>query len=146
MGKFERRLGRRQKPMRRRVLEASVENPRSEGFESPAWKGLVRLVAQHDLPKELRQDYVARSSCGHCGLEMDEATHHSGSKPAPGELAVCWSCAGVNRFGPELGLEKVTDEEVEGLDPELYELDLLHEARALIRAAMMGSAKRGGEA
>lgn len=151
MGKAERRLSRRQKAAGVTAAAAAgrttAEPPkRSPERTSLAWRGLERLAAQHDLPKWVREDQVPRSSCGHCGQEMDAATHGDGFHPEPGEFSVCWCCAGVNRFGPALELVKVTEAEFEALTEDEVDLSALQEARALIRAAMMGAVRKGAEA
>lgn len=104
---------------------------------SLAWRGIERIVAQHALPKELREDEVPKHPCGHCGELMDAATNGDGQKPKPGDYAVCWACANVNRFDAELRLVRVTEEEFEALDDREVDVGSLEESRALIRAAAL---------
>jgi hypothetical protein len=33
--------------------------------------------------------------CPHCGFVFDAAAHSGGEDPSPGDLAVCFACAGV---------------------------------------------------
>ena len=74
------------------------------------------------------------------------ATHAKGIKPKPGDLGVCWACAGVNRFGEDYRLVKVTEREAESFDSEEYDTETMHEASALIRAAHTKSYRQGGDA
>lgn len=128
MGKFERRLSR--------------QKPKSK-FTSDAWRDIERVVQVNHLPRALGVDFVPDSHCGHCGKRMDLASNHKAAKPKPGDLGVCWNCAGINRYGEGLQLEKVTDEEFERLAADEYDsLDRLVELRALIRAAMTRSYER----
>lgn len=105
--------------------------------KSSAWKALERVVEQHGKPIAEREDMVPRSPCGHCGKALDGASHEDGIKPKPGDLSVCWACAGINRFGPTLALERLDEAD---FPPEVA--DELRHRQSLIRAAMMGSVGR----
>lgn len=104
---------------------------------SLAWRGIERVLAQHALPKELREDEVPRHPCGHCGVPSNGATNGDGKKPKPGDYAVCWACANVNRFDAELRLVRVTEEEFEAIDDREVDVRVLEESRALLREALL---------
>ena len=38
---------------------------------------------------------LRRGRCPHCGFVFDAAAHAGGEDPSPGDLAVCFKCAGV---------------------------------------------------
>lgn len=107
---------------------------------SRAWQTIIRVMAEHERPVEERHDTTVSSCCGHCGLVLDAATHVNGKKPTPGDLAICWGCAGVNQFGEDLTLIKRTEKEVAALDVDHTELA---ETQALVRAVVTGSHRQG---
>jgi len=99
---------------------------------SRAWKGLERVVARQG-------EEVPEAPCGHCGARLDRASIDTGQRPEPGDISICWGCAGVNRFDERLRLEALSDDAVRELDVDHRELE---EGRALIRAALLGSSRR----
>jgi hypothetical protein len=113
------------------------------GTGSRAFRALERAALEHCRPGGSVEGRVPDSPCGHCGLELGRATHVDGWAATPGQLAVCRGCAGVNRFGADMSLVKVSDEELPGFDVDHAELE---EMRALIRAAGTGGSRRGGNA
>lgn len=110
---------------------------RAKASRERALRALERVVEQHGKPIAEREDMMPPSPCGHCGEALDGASHEDGIKPKPGDFTVCWACAGVNRFGPTLALERVDEAD---FPPECAE-ELQHRQR-LIRAAMMDSVGR----
>lgn len=107
---------------------------------SKAWRGIERLVAVHHLPVDEQPGKVVPSACGHCSIVLDRATHDADETASPGDLSVCWNCAGVNRFDADLVLKPVRDEDLEALDVDHGQLA---EARALIRAALTRNPRKG---
>jgi hypothetical protein len=59
--------------------------------------------------------------CPYCGHFCDAATEAVEGEGAPGEgdYTVCIGCAGLLRFGPIMSLHKVSDEEAQGMSPEV---------------------------
>lgn len=55
--------------------------------------------------------------CPHCGAINDRATpvQNEGAVPIPGDFSVCIKCAGINKFGEDMALEKLSHEEFESL-------------------------------
>lgn len=110
---------------------------RAKASRERALRALARIVEQYGKPIAEREDMVPRSPCGHCGKVLDGASHEDGIKPKPGDLSVCWGCAGINRFGPTLALERLDEAD---FPPEVA--DELRHRQSLIRAVMMGSVGR----
>lgn len=63
---------------------------------------------------------VPNSSCPNCGLLHNAATSADldDAIPEPGDLTVCFGCAAVNRFGPDMRLEWVDPKAVDSFDEE----------------------------
>lgn len=67
--------------------------------------------------------------CGHCGAVLDRVSGPEGSKPSPGDLTACISCAGINEFGADMMLLPLSDEQVESRP----EAAMLRKVQAVIR-------------
>lgn len=77
--------------------------------------------------------------CGHCGTVLDCVSGPEGSKPSPGDLTVCISCAGVNEFGADMMLFPLTDEHVGSR----LEAAMLRTVQAAIREVQARREKAG---
>jgi hypothetical protein len=94
---------------------------------SKAWRTLERVAAgaYAETPE---------SRCGHCGELSVGATTSDDRKPKPGDISICASCAGVNRFDDALRLYAVSEADLAELPLDHAELE---DGRALLRAAML---------
>lgn len=55
--------------------------------------------------------------CPHCGAKNDRATCTEGvAIPKPNDISVCIKCAGINKYGSDMALEKLSHEEFTTLD------------------------------
>lgn len=61
--------------------------------------------------------------CAHCEeiLDMHDCTSEEGATPSPEDITICSKCGEWNKFNQELKLEKLSDEEIAGLPPEVLE-------------------------
>lgn len=58
------------------------------------------------------------SSCPVCGNECNAATWQAGpsrKSPEPGDITVCVECVSVLKFGPEMQLQGVSNDEVRAM-------------------------------
>ena len=55
---------------------------------------------------------VKKQKCPYCGFEGDgvEEFNREDRKPKPGDISVCISCAGIQVFGEEMELLKISKE------------------------------------
>jgi hypothetical protein len=61
----------------------------------------------------MRRTVVPLSVCRSCGDEMDRASSpFTDRPPKPGALSMCLTCGALSRFGPDLLLEPVSQEEI----------------------------------
>ncbi len=77
----------------------------------------------------------AASPCGWCGVLLDTSSGRPGHVPEPRHFSVCIKCCGLNRYGDGLLLERFSDDQLEGLDPESRAQ--LEQTRDLMRAARL---------
>lgn len=62
---------------------------------------------------------MGRDFCPSCGKECDSATgSNNDSVPNPGDITVCFYCASLLKFGSDMALEELPDEEYMDLDVE----------------------------
>jgi len=78
---------------------------------------------------------IPEAACPHCGYKSDRASEIRGSGhvrsavPEPGDFTLCFGCAGVLKFGPDLTLVAMSDDEVRKA---LLRLPRLHRARVTL--------------
>jgi hypothetical protein len=63
-------------------------------------------------------------NCPHCGYLIDGATHAGGEEgpvnhPEPGDVAICLRCVRLSRYGDDLQLIALTDEQMDALPAEV---------------------------
>lgn len=98
--------------------------------QSPALQSLMAFADGSGTTTE-----VPSSPCGHCGRSNELSSGEKGHVPAPGHLAICAGCAGVNRYDEELRLVRVSEEELAML-PEDIRAKVL-EMQQMIRQARL---------
>lgn len=55
--------------------------------------------------------------CPHCGVELNATTNiNDEAPPRPGDLSICFYCAGFLIFSDKLALEKLSHEQLEDSD------------------------------
>jgi hypothetical protein len=60
--------------------------------------------------------------CPCCGYKIDACTHASGDEtiaPSEGDVSVCFSCTEYLKYGKNLSLEKISEEELARMDSEI---------------------------
>ena len=57
---------------------------------------------------------IPESKCVQCGYVVEQASHIQGDRvaPEPDDLSICLKCAHVTKYGDDLGLVELTQEEV----------------------------------
>lgn len=100
--------------------------------QSAAMKNVLAVL---DDAKRTR---LEPSPCAHCGQRLDAASSDT-STAKPGDVSVCISCAGINRFGDGMRLVGVTPEDLASLPDGIR--SQLEEMQALLRR---GHQLRGG--
>lgn len=78
---------------------------------------------------------IPECNCPWCGKLFDRASHmmKKESRPKPGDFSVCINCSMVNRFGPDLRIERTSSDKEWSEQPE----PLPSEIRALRRAILL---------
>lgn len=84
---------------------------------------------------------VPPSPCGHCGRVNDHASGPAGVAPTPGTFTMCFQCMGINRFDDALLQVKVTEEEIDAMEPDYRAY--FDEMRAMIRQSRIASTRPG---
>lgn len=61
---------------------------------------------------------MGNDNCPHCGKLINRATsvEEVGAIPNPGDISICIKCAGINKYGQDMALEKLSHEEFIDLD------------------------------
>lgn len=66
-----------------------------------------------------KSHYVDQAGhCPNCAILLDGATGEDADRPLPGDLTVCGYCGTLLRFGPSLGLERLSDHDMAVLEHE----------------------------
>ena len=82
--------------------------------------------------------------CPHCGFVFDASAHGGGEDPSPGDLAVCFACAGVMVLDAALRARRPAPGDYAALavtHPVFYvETERFREAVRLFHASTAGSA------
>jgi hypothetical protein len=76
------------------------------------------------------------SRCPRCGAQITERYEVGPAAPKPGGFTICWQCDEFLRFGPDLTLRQLTDDDKRTIDmnPQTArELDQLRIQTAIAR-------------
>lgn len=80
------------------------------------------------------------SPCPTCGKSLDAASGGKGHTPKPDDVTICVYCSALLRFNEALGLDPMTDAEIEALPSDVRHQ--MQEMADLLRAARTGALKR----